>query len=71
MASYDNLVESPKETLIPDPSQYTIHEVPKPQFPLIVFSENFFFSSKGFDPRSFNRWKRKNGFARPVNGMND
>ena len=35
--------------------------------PLFVYSEDFFFSSKRYDPSIFNSWSRKNGWQRPVN----
>ena len=41
----------------------------KPDFPLFVYSEDFFFSSKRYDPLTFNSWYRKNGWKAPINIM--
>lgn len=44
-----------------------IPNTPKIHFPLVVFNEDFFYSSEGFDRVAFNSWVRENGWSRPVN----
>ena len=37
-----------------------------PNFPLFVYSEDFFFTSIKYEPVLFNKWYRKNGWKRPM-----
>jgi hypothetical protein len=59
--------------LVPDSSVNPNPDPPKelllifPNFPLIVCNEDFFYVTEGFEPAAINRWKRKNGWYRPIN----
>jgi hypothetical protein len=41
--------------------------IKKPNFPCIVINEDFFYTTEGFEPATINRWKRRNGWYKPVN----
>jgi hypothetical protein len=40
---------------------------PQPSFPLLVITEDFFYTTEGFEPSVINQWKRLNGWQRPIN----